>query len=574
MSGTTHLLRIVSYFRKHDKVIFRKESWSFLWVYLKPCFPHLLPVMLGLVMVSYAAFLNLWLINLLFVRFIPAKDIVGAIWLGAAFLLFSLTASASGIWLKIKLTDIISAVIMDIRKAQMSAILHDQGVGGKNLDFRTLHSVLVKETDRLQSSILIMIDQTFPAIAVILALLGILAVINTGMLAVFLALLPIIFLLLRKSGGVLFDRITTYNKADLRYHTHLSFVLQYLDHIRIRATELLEKEQHASVLDNARKKFNDRGYAFALNQYVHNIIHLVIFILLMIWGSISVMNGTLTLGDLLILYFTGSMIFSNLNILVAGFTHFLTIAESLQLLNLNLLPINVQGFIGRDKPNLTGEIIFNHVNFSFAGKKVLEDISLSIEPGTCVSLAGSNGAGKTTMINLLLGFLQPSSGTILVDGKALHEIDMRYYRSSIGFVPQKPRLIPGTIMKNLTYGREGYSDSDLHAALRLAMLTDLVNGLQKGLETPVGEDGIFLSGGERQRIAIAGALLGKPRLLILDEPTNHLDAASILELIRNLSDLPNRPTILLVSHKEEVLTLADRVFVLEDGSLTEQKIIS
>jgi ATP-binding cassette subfamily B protein len=216
-----------------------------------------------------------------------------------------------------------------------------------------------------------------------------------------------------------------------------------------------------------------------------------------------------------------------------------------------------------------GPLSFRNVSFGYPGREVLQDVDFDIAHRGCVALVGNNGAGKTTLVQLLLGLLRPSSGSIRYGDVQLDDIDMLAYRKSIGYVPQRPRLMPGTVRSNLAYGMGDVSDDRLYEALRLSMAEELVGRLPDGLDTPLGEEGTRLSGGERQRLAIAAAILAHPRILVLDEPTNHLDAEAIRQLIANIKGLPDSPTILFVSHNSEMLSMADRILYLSQGRLQD-----
>lgn len=245
-------------------------------------------------------------------------------------------------------------------------------------------------------------------------------------------------------------------------------------------------------------------------------------------------------------------------------------SESLK--QLRVLPADLgadESWVGKMAMPTSGSYSFDKVSFAYHDKQILHDLQFSIEPGSCVALVGRNGAGKTTLVHLLMGLLRPDAGSIRYGGIALSDIDFATYRRSIGYVAQKPQLMPGTIRSNLVYGQGNVSDEEIENAIRLAMAGDVVAGLPQGVDTLIGDDGARLSGGERQRLVIAAALLGRPRLLVMDEPTNHLDTQAIRRFIGNMKALVQPPTILLVTHNREMLAMADRIFVLRDGHLSE-----
>jgi ABC-type multidrug transport system fused ATPase/permease subunit len=227
-----------------------------------------------------------------------------------------------------------------------------------------------------------------------------------------------------------------------------------------------------------------------------------------------------------------------------------------------------QAYGGRRQIAFTGAASLARVSFGYGETAFLHDVNLELEAGACVAICGSNGVGKTTVVGLLLGLLEPRAGAALADGAPYRDLDLAHLRRQIGLVPQEAQLFTGTVAENIAYGLPQAGAAEIAAAARLAGAADFIRDLPSGFQTLIGENGAFLSGGQRQRIALARALLRKPSLLILDEPTNHLDADAVAHLLAMLRDLEQRPAVLLISHSDEVLDMADRVLVLADGKLT------
>jgi ABC-type multidrug transport system fused ATPase/permease subunit len=219
---------------------------------------------------------------------------------------------------------------------------------------------------------------------------------------------------------------------------------------------------------------------------------------------------------------------------------------------------------------ITGEIQFDHVGLIKKGGKILEDINLHIRSGEVVGVVGVTGSGKSTLVNLIPRFYEPTSGKILVDGHELHEYILASLRKAIGFVSQDPFLFSGTIAENIAFGASEPRPEEIAEAARLAQLSSFIERLPEGYQTRVGERGITLSGGQRQRVAIARALLANPRILILDEPVSSLDANTEKELIVALKRVISGRTAIVVSHRLSILRLTSRIIVLSKGRVVEE----
>ncbi len=220
---------------------------------------------------------------------------------------------------------------------------------------------------------------------------------------------------------------------------------------------------------------------------------------------------------------------------------------------------------------LKGEYEFKDVHFAYddADHMLLNGLSLKVKQGETIAFVGESGCGKTTTLNLVLGFYLSTDGQVLVDGKDIKNIDLHSYRSHIAIVPQNSVLFTGTIRENITYGVENVSAKDLAAAIDAARLTDLINSLPNGLDTMLTEHGANLSGGQRQRISIARAIIRKPSVIIFDEATSALDSVSEREIQKAIDNLTANRTTFIVAHRLSTIRNADRIAVLKNGKCAE-----
>jgi ATP-binding cassette subfamily B protein len=221
---------------------------------------------------------------------------------------------------------------------------------------------------------------------------------------------------------------------------------------------------------------------------------------------------------------------------------------------------------------LRGAVTFEGVGHAYddSGRPAVRDFTLSVTPSETVALVGASGAGKSTVLNLVIGFIRPTSGRLLLDGTDMNTLDLRTYRRFVSVVPQESILFDGTIRENVAYGMEDEADEEaVRAALRDANALEFVDRLPQGLDTLVGERGARLSGGQRQRLAIARALIRDPRVLVLDEATSALDTQSEALVQQALARLLRGRTTFVVAHRLSTVRGADRIVVMGDGRIQE-----
>ena len=218
-----------------------------------------------------------------------------------------------------------------------------------------------------------------------------------------------------------------------------------------------------------------------------------------------------------------------------------------------------------------GKIEFRDVGFSYPRrrKKVLKDINLNIKAGESVAFVGRSGAGKTTIVKMLLRFYNLKRGQILIDGMDIKQMKKSYLRSLMGVVPQEPILFNNTIGFNIGYGKKGAKLAEIKEAAKKANLNEFIEELPLNYETEVGERGIKLSGGQKQRLAIARAFLTNPSMIIFDEATSNLDSESEEKIQDALWNVAKDRTVLIIAHRFATIRRADRIVVMEKGRIVE-----
>ncbi|MBR4940729.1 MAG: ABC transporter ATP-binding protein [Clostridia bacterium] len=221
-------------------------------------------------------------------------------------------------------------------------------------------------------------------------------------------------------------------------------------------------------------------------------------------------------------------------------------------------------------PELRGEYEFRDVSFRYEDNMpLLQGIDLHIRQGETIAFVGESGSGKTTLMNLLIGFNMPQNGVLTVDGEDITRIDLRSYRRFISVVPQNSVMFTGTIRENVTYGMENVTEKQLADALEAAKLTEFINSLPEGVDTPLEEHGANLSGGQRQRLSIARALIRDPSVILLDEATSALDSISEKQIQDAINNLTSGRTTFIVAHRLSTIKSADRIAVIKNGRCVE-----
>jgi ABC-type multidrug transport system fused ATPase/permease subunit len=327
--------------------------------------------------------------------------------------------------------------------------------------------------------------------------------------------------------------------------------------------------EHAQDSLEANVESSRLGGAFSRAVEVLNAVGTALVIG---FGAMKVLDGSLSPGDLVVFAAYTHDLYKPIQHLSEVSMKFMDSLGSGERV-LEVLETSPQA---NDRPGarparrLLGGIAFDDVTFGYErGRPVLENLRFSIEPGQTVAIVGGSGAGKSTILNLLLRFHEPWQGRILIDGDDIRRFTMRSLRMQIGVVLQECFLFRRSVMENIRYGRPGATADQVRAAARAAKADGFIEQLPSGYETELDELGGNLSGGQRQRIALARAFLRNAPILIMDEPTSGLDALTESELLETLRDLTRGKTTLMIAHRLSTIEFADRILVMDEGRIIE-----
>ncbi|WP_129843300.1 ABC transporter ATP-binding protein [Streptomyces sp. RFCAC02] len=438
----------------------------------------------------------------------------------------------------------------------------------------TLQTKVIRDVENIEQSVQQSADTGLAAVITLVGGLIVIAVRVPAALPVFVVLVPASALLVRRLRG----RLRGHNEKYRRQVEQLSArVGEMTSLIPVTRAHGLERAALVRVDGTLRKVLTAGIRLDLLNGHFGAIA----------WILLNTIGIGFLSGAAVIAYYAWLPITAGDVVMLSTF--FTTLTGSMTML-MGLAPIISRGLesvrsagevlqapdleINAGKTEVTavkGRIDFQRVDYRYDGEgaAAVTGFDLAVRPGETIALVGASGAGKSTVLNLLIGFIRPVSGRILLDGTDMATLDLRSYRRFLSVVPQESVLFEGSIRENVGYGMADADDRAVRAALADANALEFVEELPTGLDTVVGERGARLSGGQRQRIAIARALIRDPRILVLDEATSALDTRSEALVQEAMDRLMRGRTVFVVAHRLSTVRNADRIVVLDQGHIQE-----
>jgi ABC-type multidrug transport system fused ATPase/permease subunit len=487
-----------------------------------------------------------------------------------------LLVQASLSFLRVEIFFLVSEQAMrDIRLKLFSKILSLPIAFIEKRRVGELTSRLTSDVSQLQDILSFTLAELVRQVLTVFLGIGIIFWVSASLSLVMLSAFPFIIL-----GGVFFGKfirkLSKKASDDLAAaNTIAEESLQSIHTVKSFTSEKYEANRYYAalqlVLGNSLKSARFRGL----------FISMVIFsvfggIVLVLWYGLGLVeSGELSIGKLVsfILYTTfiaaaaGGLgdLYGQLQKTIGASERILEILDS--------EPEEIYTDSGIHIGRAEGKIEFENVHFAYPSREeveVIRGLSLRVLPGRKVALVGKSGAGKSTIVQLLMRFYNPNSGGIRIDGTDIRQLDLTSLRRNIGIVPQEVLLFGGSIEENIRYGKPDASLAEIEQAARKANAWEFISSFPEGLATIVGERGIKLSGGQRQRIAIARAILKDPAILILDEATSSLDSESEKLVQEALDSLMENRTTIIIAHRLATIRKADMIFVMEEGRISEE----
>lgn len=452
-----------------------------------------------------------------------------------------------------------------VKKLQLLSIPYHNGIQSGRLQ-----SKVIRDVEQVQN-LFIQIFITILSIVLNIAVsFGVIIYKNITVFLVFVITIPAaVFLIVVFKG-----KIKIYNREFREIMEETSAkVMEMVELIPITRAHALEEEE-TEKMEHQLQKVAKKGLKLDMVQTWFGATSWVMFqtfqVLCLGFTGFMAVKGEIEVGDIT-LYQT---YFSSIVAQISGVVTLIPIIakglESVHSIGEILTAKDVEENEGKEKlSSVNGDITFEHVKFGYEEKEILTDLNLHIKKGETVAFVGNSGAGKTTILNLMIGFLKVKGGKILIDGHDLSQIDMRSFREHIAVVTQQSILFTGTLRDNITYGMENITDEQLEKAIKGANLEELVKTLPDGLDTKINEHGSNLSGGQKQRISIARAFIRNPDILILDEATSALDSVSEKKIQDSIEQLVKGRTTLVVAHRFSTIRNADKIAVIGNGGIME-----
>lgn len=408
---------------------------------------------------------------------------------------------------------------------------------------------------------------TFSALTLIV-MFGILLGISRPLALVSLSVVPLMFVWIRWGGRRLRPGAERTKQLESRLTARLHESFAAIRLIKSFAREPYESQRFSGVATEAMRARVGLSTKESMFSVVVGSLTVLGSTLVIIEGGLLVLRGSLTVGTLLVaLAYLGFVYGPLAGIANTAGTIQQALASAARVRETLALAPERQEPGQRVSERFRGEVVFDRISFTYDGRPVLDDVSLTVRPGEFIALVGPSGAGKTTLVSLIPRFYEPASGHVLVDGLDVTRIRLADLRHQIAIVQQDSVVMSGTVMENLRYGRLDATPAEVRQAAVAAHAHEFIVDLPEGYDTDIGSPGTGLSGGQRQRISMARAFLKDAPILILDEPTAALDTISEREVFAGLAHLRAGRTTFVIAHRLSTVRNADRIVVMDAGRI-------
>lgn len=522
--------------------------------------------------------LPLWVIpivtsNIINIATYPDKHPLSELWINAAILAVCILQNIFSTYtVSIFFDGLIRKIEFNLRSCLIEKLQRLSIMYHKNTSSGKLQSKIIRDCENIITMLSTIYRQIFMVVITI-----IIAVVVTMrrcpvVMLFFLFIVPAEMLMLRILRRRIQQRNTQYRREVENAQSNVSEMIDFIPVTRahgLQNREILKMENRFSAVQNSGYSLDKTSNFFGACSWT--LMQTANLACIAFSGYLAY-RGRISIGECVLYQTYFSQIVSGINSLLSLYPTITKGTESVNSIgevlreerletNNSILPLG----------ELSGRVDFQSVCYKYddSAKWILNNFTLSVKPGESVAFVGGSGAGKSTILNLLIGYDTPQEGRLLIDGINMSNLDINEFRRHIAVVPQNTVLFSGSIRDNITYGIDNVTDEALWNVLRDVGLDDIISEFPAGLDTYLGEHGGNLSGGQRQRISIARALLRKPKLIIFDEATSALDSVSEKKVQAAVDNMMKHCTTFLVAHRLSTVKNADRIAVIEGGSIAE-----
>ncbi len=442
----------------------------------------------------------------------------------------------------------------------------------KELESGRLQTKFIRDIEAIELFLNQLIMQLLPCIITLLVTVAITVTKNLIVTAFFVILVPINILVATAFRKKLQRTNRVFRSEVENISSKISNMIDMIPVTKAHGLENVEiskLEGNIRQLKSAGQTLDKSNAIFASSAWVAGMLSSAVCLT---FTGILAYLGKLDVGDIVLFQTYFTTITANVQALLNIYPEFMKGAESIRSVSEIMLSDNIEHNAGKISLRYVhGTIQFDHVSYHYpdSPKMIIQDFSLQVEQGECVAFVGASGSGKSTIMNMIIGFLTATSGQLKIDGKPIEALNLPSYRHFISVVPQNCILFTGTIRENITYGMANVTEAQLEQVMDLANIREFIDKLPDGLDTQVGEHGGNLSGGQKQRISIARALIRDPRIIILDEATSALDNISEYHVQKAMASLIKGRTTFIVAHRLSTIRDADKIVVMDEGRCVE-----
>jgi len=429
---------------------------------------------------------------------------------------------------------------------------------------------LTEDADRVSEVIYKTIQDSLPCLLQLIAVIFYMFYLDWSLTISSFILAPLIILSINKFGANVLKASERSQESTSDLASLLGESINGITTIRAYAAEDWIKNRFRNQLNVNKKAKYKTLKLLALQHPVVGFIEAFGILAILALGAFRINTGLLDSEEFSSFFAAILMLIDPISHLTTNFNDFKQAEASLKRLKkINLEPIEIDLENAINLKNISGKVEFRNVDFSYKNDlEALKNINLKISKGEIIAFVGASGAGKSTMMALILKFLNPKNGEIFIDDENISNITTKIIRSNIAIVQQQPFLFSGTIKDSINMGRN-YNDEDIKNAAKIANAHDFINKLPNKYDTVITERSLNFSGGQIQRIAIARAILGNPSILLLDEATSALDADSEAEVQKGLNQAMKKRTVIIIAHRLSTTQGADKIVVFDKGKISD-----